>query len=94
MPALLRYLKTADRDIIVKDNFHPKKKDEEYFTRNQTRNLKRRKFNPIRLSWVVQSQGIFLSHYSESVYPENTYPHHKKTLGLEDPLAEGRFSLA
>ena len=29
---------------------------------------------------------FFLSHYSESVLPGNTYPHPKKTLVLEDPL--------
>ena len=31
-------------------------------------------------------KAFFLSHYSKSVYPKNTYPHLKKTLGLEDPL--------
>ena len=43
--------------------------------------------NPIRLSWVVSDlRHFFSSHYSKSVYPKNTYPHPKKTLGLEDPL--------
>ena len=31
-------------------------------------------------------KAFFSSHYSESVYPGNTYPYAKKTLGLEDPL--------
>ena len=36
-------------------------------------------------------KAFFLSHYSESVYPENTYPHPKKTLGLEDSLCWRAF---
>ena len=36
---------------------------------------------------AFQTQGIFFwSHYSKSVYPKNTYPHPKTSLGLEDPL--------
>ena len=40
-------------------------------------------FNPIRLSWVVSDPRhfFFWSHYSKSVYPKNTYPYPKKTLG-------------
>ena len=31
-------------------------------------------------------KAFFLSHYSKSVYLKNTYPHPKKTLGLEEHL--------
>ena len=36
-------------------------------------------------------KAFFFSHYSESVYPENTYPHRKNTLGLQDSLCWRAF---
>ena len=41
------------------------------------------KFNPIRLSWVgSEPRHVFLSHYSKSVYPENTYIRTRESSGL------------
>ena len=49
-------------------------------------------FNPIRLSSVVSDpRHYFLFHYSESVYPGNTYPHPKKLQDQRTLCAEWRF---